>query len=254
VRFVGLALVLAAVVSIGLGLAHPYGDPRVVPAKGRDTLLQGALMPAAAKKILITKCADCHSNETHWPVYSRVAPGSWLIERDIVAARRKMNLSSWERLPADEQDVLIGQIIHEVKSGSMPPLQYQALHWYSKVSPDEVALLSSMKKAAQVETSDGGVGDATRGKLVFEKRCTGCHALEADREGPRLGGVFGRKAGGVAGFTYSAGLKRSGITWDAATLERWLADPELVVPDTTMDFRVPKIGERSDLVAYLKSR
>ncbi len=46
-------------------------------------------------------------------------------------------------------------------------------------------------------------GDAAQGKLVFERRCTGCHALDADREGPRLGNVYGRKAGSVAGFQYS---------------------------------------------------
>jgi len=98
------------------------------------------------------------------------------------------------------------------------------------------------------------VDAATRGKLVFEKRCTGCHAMEADREGPRLAGVFGRKAGSVPGFDYSAGLKNSGITWNEATLEKWLNGPEMMVPDTRMDFYVAKAQERSDLIAYLKQK
>ena len=96
------------------------------------------------------------------------------------------------------------------------------------------------------------VDAATRGKLVFEKRCTGCHAMKADREGPRLAGVFGRKAGSVPGFDYSTGLKNSGITWNEATLEKWLNGPEMMVPDTRMDFYVAKARERSDLIAYLK--
>jgi len=96
------------------------------------------------------------------------------------------------------------------------------------------------------------VDAATRGKHVFEKRCTGCHAMEADREGPRLAGVFGRKAGSVPGFDYSTGLKNSGITWNEATLEKWLNGPEMMVPDTRMDFYVAKARERSDLIAYLK--
>jgi cytochrome c len=75
---------------------------------------------------------------------------------------------------------------------------------------------------------------------------------EGDREGPRLAGVFGRKAGSVAGFDYSAGLKNSGMTWNETTLERWLTDPDLVVPETKMDFHVPKAQERSDLIAYFK--
>jgi cytochrome c len=235
-----------------MAFIHPFGNPRVEPAKGLDTLLQSANMPADAKSILIAKCADCHSDETRWPVYSRVAPGSWLMERDIVEARKQMNLSNWDQIPADTQDVLIGKIIHEVKSGDMPPLQYRALHWGARLTPAEVATLSTMGNGEQ---EDGGLtlpGDAARGKLVFEKRCTGCHAMEGDREGPRLAGVFGRKAGSVAGFDYSTGLKNSGITWNQATLERWLRDPDLVVPDTKMDFHVPSAQERTDLIAYFQ--
>src|SRR5882757_10723717 len=89
----------------GLGNLHPFGDPRVEPAEGLGTLLQGAKMPAEAKAVLVQKCADCHSNETRWPVYARIAPGSWLIERDIVEARKEMNLSRWEEMPAERQEV-----------------------------------------------------------------------------------------------------------------------------------------------------
>jgi cytochrome c len=56
----------------------------------------------------------------------------------------------------------------------------------------------------------------------------------------------------VVGFRYSAGLKDSGITWNDATLERWLSDPDLVVKDNNMSFGVPKAEERRDLIAYLK--
>src|SRR5271154_7208585 len=114
---------------VGLGHVHPFGNPRVEPAKGLGTLLQGAKMPADAKAVLVTKCADCHSSETRWPVYARIAPGSWLIERDIVEARKKMDLSKWEQIPADKQQVLMAKIFQETKSGDMPPLQYRLLHW-----------------------------------------------------------------------------------------------------------------------------
>ena len=246
------AIVLSAVAAVGMAFIHPFGNPRVEPAKGLDTLLQGANMPADAKSILIAKCADCHSDETRWPVYSRVAPGSWLMERDIVEARKQMNLSNWDQIPADTQDVLIGKIIREAKSGDMPPLQYRALHWGAKLTPAEVATLSTMGNGEQEDGDLTLPGDAARGKLVFEKRCTGCHAMEGDREGPRLGGVFGRKAGSVAGFDYSTGLKNSGVTWNEATLERWLSDPDAMVPDTKMDFHVPKAQERTDLIAYFQ--
>jgi cytochrome c len=232
---------------------HPFGNPRAEPAKGLGTILQGANIPADAKAVLVTKCADCHSSETRWPAYARVAPGSWLIERDIVEARKKMDLSRWEEMPADKQEVLTAKIFEEAKSGDMPPLQYRLLHWDAKLSKADVQTLSMLgKNAGGSEATLAGTGDAARGKAVFEKRCTGCHAREADREGPRLAGVFGRKAGSVAGFTYSTGLKDLGLTWNDTTLEKWLSDPDVMVPDNNMSFSVPKAGERRDLIAYLK--
>ena len=68
----------------------------------------------------------------------------------------------------------------------------------------------------------------------------------------RLAGVYGRKAGSVPGFDYSQGLKNSGLTWNDATLEKWLSGPDSVIPDAKMDFYVPKAGERRDLIAYFK--
>jgi cytochrome c len=240
-------------VGYGLGYLHPFGNPRVEPAEGLGTLLQGAKMPAEAKAVLVSKCADCHSSETRWPVYARIAPGSWLIESDIVEARRKMDLSRWETMPVEQQQVLMAKIFEEAKSGDMPPLQYRLLHWDAKLSKGDVHTLSMLgKSGGGSEAALAGDGDAVRGKAVFEKRCIGCHALEADREGPRLAGVYGRRAGSVAGFNYSAGLKDSGITWTDETLERWLSDPDLVVKDNNMSIGVPKAEERRDLIAYLK--
>jgi cytochrome c len=94
--------------------------------------------------------------------------------------------------------------------------------------------------------------DGEQGKELFEKRCSGCHALDKDKEGPRLGGVYGRTSGSVPGFEYSKALQAAGIRWDAATLDQWLADPEKVVPGNDMAFQVIKPGERVEIIAYLK--
>ena len=136
----------------GLGYVHPFGNPRVETARGLGTLLQGANLPPDAKALLVNKCADCHSSETRWPVYARVAPGSWLIERDIVEARKHMDLSRWELLSMERQQVLLAKISHEAKSGDMPPLQYVALHWGAKLSPADVhtlAMLGRMQAAVR---------------------------------------------------------------------------------------------------------
>jgi len=90
------------------------------------------------------------------------------------------------------------------------------------------------------------------GKDVFERRCTGCHSLDRDKEGPRLGGVYGRPAGSVPSFNYSDALKQSHITWDADSLAKWLAGPDKLVPDTDMAFHLESAAERAAIIAYLK--
>jgi cytochrome c len=90
------------------------------------------------------------------------------------------------------------------------------------------------------------------GKAVFEKRCGGCHALDRDKEGPRLGGVYGRTAGSINSFQYSDALKSSKIKWADDTLDKWLTDTEKLVPNNDMGFHVEKADERRDIIAYLK--
>jgi len=118
-----------------------------------------------------------------------------------------------------------------------------------------VAVLVALSLVAlwAVQPSEAEAPGAQDGKTLFEKRCSGCHALDADHEGPRLRGVFGRPAGQVKTFKYSEALQKANVTWDEADLEKWLTDTESVVPDNDMGFRVPKQEERTAIIAYLKS-
>ena len=94
-------------------------------------------------------------------------------------------------------------------------------------------------------------GDPQRGAQAYESRCTGCHSVEQNRVGPRHAGVVGRKAGALRDFDYSPALKAAGFKWDTARLNRWLADPEALVPGQRMGFSVSDPAVRADLVAYL---
>ena len=91
------------------------------------------------------------------------------------------------------------------------------------------------------------------GDALFVKRCGGCHYLDDDKEGPRLRHIYGAKAGNVASFKYSSALKSSHVVWDEATLDKWLANTDSVVPDNDLDFRVSKPEERAAIIQYLKS-
>ena len=95
--------------------------------------------------------------------------------------------------------------------------------------------------------------DATRGKELYEARCAGCHSLDHDRIGPRHRGLIGRKAGAVAGFEYSPALRASRFVWSAQTLDRWLAEPERLIPGQRMNYSVPGAADRAALIAYLKA-
>jgi cytochrome c len=97
----------------------------------------------------------------------------------------------------------------------------------------------------------GAGGDAQRGQQAYEARCGGCHSVQADRVGPRHAGIVGRRAGSVSGFEYSEALRRSGLTWDPALLDLWLADPEALVPGQRMGYRLGDAQLRADIVAYL---
>lgn len=95
-------------------------------------------------------------------------------------------------------------------------------------------------------------GDAGKGAQIYQ-RCLACHSLEHNRSGPRHCGLFGRPAAAVPDFTYSQALKLAGLTWDTATLDRFLENPLKAVPGTKMAYAGIKNGqERADLIAYLK--
>ena len=90
------------------------------------------------------------------------------------------------------------------------------------------------------------------GKELFGKRCGGCHALDRDKEGPRLGGVYGRPAGSIPSFQYSDALKAAKFTWNDELLEKWLTDPDQLIPDNNMAFHLENGDERREIIAYLK--
>ena len=96
--------------------------------------------------------------------------------------------------------------------------------------------------------------DPAAGEKVFKSQCGICHTAVAGRNGigPTLFGVVGRQAGTVPGFHYSADHKKLGITWDTATLDKYLTNPRAMVPDTTMSYAGLKdAAKRADVVAYL---
>jgi cytochrome c len=94
-------------------------------------------------------------------------------------------------------------------------------------------------------------GDVVRGKALYQG-CQACHSIDDNDLGPRHRGVVGRRAGSLADFAYSNALRSSGLTWDEATLDRWLSNPSALVPGTKMFFKIDDAQARADIIAYLK--
>jgi cytochrome c len=109
-----------------------------------------------------------------------------------------------------------------------------------------VSLAAAAALAANLPT-----GDPLRGKALYQG-CAACHSIDENDLGPRHRGVVGRPAGSIADYNYSPALKSSGLTWDEATLDRWLTNPSALVPGTKMFFKIDDAQSRADVISYLK--
>ena len=108
--------------------------------------------PDEVKAILRRSCYDCHSNETDWPWYGRVAPMSWLVAYDVAEAREHLNFSEWDRLDAEERAEGIEESWEEVEEGEMPLWFYLPLHPEARLAADDLDVLRRWAEARE----DGG--------------------------------------------------------------------------------------------------
>jgi Haem-binding domain len=102
---------------------------------------------AETRDLAVRACYDCHSNETRWPVYSYVAPMSWLVRRDVETGRDAFNFSNWE-----DDDNEADDAVEEIVEGSMPPTRYTLIHRDANLDDAEMAALID----ALEQLGDGG--------------------------------------------------------------------------------------------------
>lgn len=136
--------VLCAVVIGGMSLVHPFGNLR---GSDRGAILNGAHIDPATLGIIQRSCQNCHSERTEWPWYSRVAPGSWLLEQDVSQARSRFNLSHWTEYTPDQQMSILTDIGVAARAGVMPPSRYTLLHPDARLSSAERQEIYAWSKA-----------------------------------------------------------------------------------------------------------
>ena len=122
--------------------------------------------------------------------------------------------------------------------------------------PCLLGLICSLPGLTSVAFADG---DPSAAETQFKKSCGTCHVAEAGaapRQGPNLFGVIGRAAGSLEDFTYSPAFiaAKSGIVWDDQTLDRWLTDPQVLIPGAVMLYKQADPDKRKLVIEYLKTR
>jgi cytochrome c len=122
--------------------------------------------------------------------------------------------------------------------------------WTSALTLATAVVVLAAASVHAVAAPETATGDPVRGKTVYQV-CMGCHSLDEDDVGPHHRGVVGRVAGTVSGYAYSPALKNSHIVWSRDTLDRWLTNPQALVPGAKMFFAMPKAQDRADVIAYL---
>jgi hypothetical protein len=126
-----LAVLLVAAQLVPLDRTNPPSDPQ-------QHFKAVARPPAAVASVLDRSCRDCHSNDTAWPWYSRIAPMSFLVVDDVNEGRSHLNFSEWGKLDARRSARKLEEICDEIKSGNMPDRKYTLIHPSAKLSPDDI--------------------------------------------------------------------------------------------------------------------
>jgi len=122
--------IILAVVAIALAIqAIPYGRNHTNPPVVREPAWDSPTTRELARRA----CFDCHSNESVWPWYSKIAPTSWLVAFDVYEGRKELNFSDWRDGAREGEQAR--KIMKEVNSGDMPPLQYRLVHPEAKLDP-----------------------------------------------------------------------------------------------------------------------
>jgi hypothetical protein len=143
---------------LGLVVGLSILTPPKQSGHAADPLLAGARIDPQVLSIIQRSCGDCHSDATHYPWYSYVAPVSWLVESDVDGGRRHLNLSHWSEYPLARRERSLSEIANQVKDRDMPLPQYTLIHRGAKLSVGDVDALfqwTQSERARLIAESSG---------------------------------------------------------------------------------------------------
>ena len=131
-----LGLLLIQLIPFG----HAHTNPSIVSEPNWSSL--------QARGLVKEHCFQCHSNETQWPWYSNIAPGSWLIAFDVIEGRGHFNFSDWKKKPGE-----LNEMAGAIQEGEMPPIQYWIVH--------PTARMNTQQKQDLISALESSIGNTT---------------------------------------------------------------------------------------------
>jgi hypothetical protein len=136
-------------------LALVFVAIQIVPVERTNPPVQTEVSaPPEVMRVLEKSCYDCHSHETVWPWYSRVAPVAWWVAHDVAEGREHLNFSTWNVYDERERAHNLEEIVEEVEAGKMPLPKYLRQHPDARVTPEELAILREWAR------TEGAIGES----------------------------------------------------------------------------------------------
>ncbi len=125
-----------------LGIMIGFLAIQFIPVDRENPPVETEILTSTEVRVILTRaCYDCHSNETVWPWYSRLAPVSWLLAWDVHEGREELNFSTWNRYDWKKRQKIMKELWEEVKEGEMPPWFYLPLHPEARLSDSDYAVI-----------------------------------------------------------------------------------------------------------------
>lgn len=143
-----LRIILLAVIALFIVIQFiPSGIPENAP-EDEKSISNSSLMTEPVMDQLRKSCFDCHSNQTQFPWYAKIAPSSWLLSSHIANGKAHLNFSEWENYSKREKIGLLGDIRNEVETGKMPLKSYLMIHKDARLNSENISSLSKWTEEA----------------------------------------------------------------------------------------------------------
>jgi hypothetical protein len=151
-KFIKITLVVGI---LAFGVIQFFQPEKNTSDDVKNLILTSEELPENVKEILKTSCFDCHSNNTTYLWYHKIAPVSWLVSKDVIKGKKELNFSEWGEMDDYDKIGAIEDIRQEIEQKTMPIKPYIMMHPDAKLSDEEVAALTAWidKKAGELVKS-----------------------------------------------------------------------------------------------------